>query len=94
MWRDLLLSILFDGIGMITYTLPVLGEAGDIVWAPLAAWLVYRMYEKSSGAVGSIITLIEEGLPGTDIVPSFLLMWFYTYVIRGGKDLEIGKRKK
>jgi hypothetical protein len=52
------------------------------------------MYEKSSGAVGSIVTLIEEALPGTDIIPSFLIMWFYTYVIRQGKDLERGKKKK
>ena len=94
MWRDLLLSILLDGIGMVTYALPVLGETGDVVWAPFAAWLVYRMYEKSSGVVGSIVTLIEEALPGTDIVPSFLIMWFYTYVIRQGKDLERGKKKK
>lgn len=88
MWRDLVLSLLFDGIGMLTYGLLGLGEIGDVVWAPVAAFIIYRMYRHSTGLAGSLITLVEEGLPGTDIVPSFLIMWFYTYVIRKGKDVE------
>lgn len=79
--KKLILGILFDGIGMLSFTIPGVGEFGDIVWAPLAGFLMSRMYEGRVGKVAGILTVVEEILPFSDIVPSFTLTWIYTYLI-------------
>jgi hypothetical protein len=38
------------------------------------------MYPGKKGKVASVIVFIEEILPGTDIIPTFTLMYFYTFV--------------
>lgn len=86
-YRKLLLGLLFDGIGMLSYLIPGLGPALDLIWAPLAAWLMTRMYPGRSGKAGAFITFVEEVLPGTDIVPTFTLMWIYQTFIRKDKEL-------
>ncbi len=78
----LLLCLLFDAIGYLSYVVLGLGEWIDVVWAPLAAWLNYRLFKDDAGTGGAIFTFIEEALPGTDFIPSFTLTWFYAYVIR------------
>ena len=35
-YKKLLISILLDGVGMISFFIPGLGEFIDIVWAPLS----------------------------------------------------------
>lgn len=75
-----MLGLLFDGIGMLSFLIPGIGEFSDIIWAPFAAWLMTRMYKGRSGQIAGIVTFIEELLPGLDLVPSFTLMWLYTYV--------------
>jgi len=77
--RKLLLGILLDGIGMISFTIPLLGEFSDVIWAPVAAFIMTRMYKGRVGRVASVLTFIEEALPFTDFVPSFTLTWIYTY---------------
>ncbi|MEO8933733.1 MAG: hypothetical protein ABI295_05450 [Xanthomarina sp.] len=74
--KKLLLGILFDFIGMISYVFPLF----DIVWAPLAAYLMTRLYPGKAGKIAAIVAFIEEALPMTDIIPSFTIMWFYTFV--------------
>lgn len=81
-YKQLLLGLLFDGIGMLSFAIPFIGEFSDIVWAPLSAWLMTRMYKGKIGQVAGIITFIEEIVPGFDLIPSFTLMWFYTYVFK------------
>lgn len=78
--KYLFLGLLFDGIGMLSFMLPGIGEFSDVIWAPLAAWLMTRMYKGRSGQVAGIVTFIEELVPGLDIIPSFTLMWLYSYV--------------
>jgi hypothetical protein len=39
---SLLICILMDIIGYATYSIPVFGELGDIVWAPISAIIFYR----------------------------------------------------
>ena len=68
----LILSLLFDGIGMLSYIVPVFAEVTDLVWAPLAG----------------VFGFIEELVPFIDFVPTFTITWFYTYVIKGGKGQE------
>lgn len=76
-YTKLVLSIIFDAIGMLTFTIPGVGEFGDIIWAPLSYWLMTRMYAGSLGKVSGVISFIEEALPGTDFVPTFTLTWLY-----------------
>ena len=71
--KKLALSILFDVIGMITFL--------DIIWAPVSAYLISKMYSGKRGKVAGVFSFIEEILPGFDFIPSFTIMWFLTYVI-------------
>nr|WP_174548786.1 hypothetical protein [Flavobacterium piscis] len=77
--RKLLLGLLLDGVGMISFTIPLIGEFSDVIWAPVAAFIMTRMYKGRVGRVASVMTFIEEALPFTDIIPSFTLTWIYTY---------------
>ncbi|HEX9600095.1 MAG TPA: hypothetical protein VF985_01265 [Mariniflexile sp.] len=74
--KKLLLGLLFDGCGYISYIFPPF----DFLWAPLSAYLMTRLYKGTSGKVAAVISFIEEALPIVDFIPSFTLMWIYTYV--------------
>ncbi|MBP2832707.1 hypothetical protein J8281_10970 [Aquimarina sp. U1-2] len=84
-YKKLGLSLLFDGLGMVTYAIPGIGEFGDILWAPLSGWLMTKMYKGNMGKAAGIFTFVEEALPGLDFIPSFTLMWLYTHVIKKEK---------
>ncbi|WP_347051677.1 hypothetical protein [Flavobacterium olei] len=75
----LIIGLVLDGIGMISFTIPFLGEFSDVVWAPIAAIIMARMYKGRVGKVASVLTFVEEIIPFTDIIPSFTLTWIYTY---------------
>lgn len=77
--RNLLLGLLFDAIGMSSLLLPGLGDLLDVIWAPLAGWLMTRMYKGKIGQAAGIITFVEELVPGLDVIPTFTIMWVYTY---------------
>ncbi|WP_026978633.1 hypothetical protein [Flavobacterium tegetincola] len=80
--RDFFLSLLFDAIGMMSFSIPFIGEFADVVWAPISGIIMVWMYKGTMGKVAGVVSFIEEILPATDIVPSFTLMWFYTYFIK------------
>jgi|SRR6478672_291322 len=80
--RDLILSVVLDLIGMGTFTIPFLGEFFDILWAPISAYLMTRIYKGTSGKVASVIDFVEEIIPFTDVIPTFTIMWYYTYRIK------------
>ncbi|QZK89914.1 hypothetical protein K5V07_05195 [Flavobacterium sp. CHNK8] len=80
--RNLLLGILFDAIGMLSFTIPLLGEFSDVVWAPLAGFLMTWMYKGTIGKVGGVVAFLEEIIPFTDFIPTFTLTWIYTYLIK------------
>lgn len=85
-YKLLILSILFDGIGMLSFVIPLVGEFSDIIWAPLSAFLIYKMYQGVEGKIGSLVTFIEEAsIFGTDFLPTFTLTWIYKYVIKKRK---------
>lgn len=77
--KQLLLSLLFDFIGMTSYSLPFIGEFGDVIWAPISGIILARMYKGTVGVVGGFISTVEEILPFTDVIPTFTLTWIYTY---------------
>lgn len=79
--RNLILGILFDAIGTMSFAIPLVGEFSDVVWAPVSGFLMVWLYPGSKGKVAGIASAVEELLPFTDVIPTFTLMWFYTYVL-------------
>ncbi|HSN48043.1 MAG TPA: hypothetical protein VLR29_04725 [Flavobacterium sp.] len=80
--RNLVLGLLFDAIGMLSFTIPFLGEFSDVVWAPIAGYLMTWMYKGTVGKVGGTIAFLEEILPFSDFIPTFTLTWIYNYWIK------------
>jgi len=85
-YKQLFMGLLFDAVGMLSFAIPFVGEFSDIVWAPLSGWLMTRMYKGKIGQAAGVFSFVEEIIPGFDIIPSFTLMWLYTYVLKSGKN--------
>lgn len=82
-YKLLIASVFFDGIGMLSFVVPFIGETFDIFWAPVSAILIFKMYKGAEGKIGSIVSFVEEaGIFGTDFIPTFTLTWIYKYVIK------------
>jgi len=64
-----------DLIGYASFSIPILGELLDVIWAPISAIIFMVSFGGWKGALGGIGNFIEEFLPGTDFIPSFTLMW-------------------
>ncbi len=77
----LIMSILFDLIGMLTYAFPFFGEFFDLIWAPISAVLLWAMYRGSLGMIGGVSSFFEEILPGIDIIPTFTIVWIYKFYL-------------
>lgn len=73
---SLALCIVMDLLGYATFSVPVLGELLDLVWAPVSAMIYYRMFGGKVGVFGGAFSFLEELLPGTDIIPTFTISWF------------------
>ena len=88
--QHLFLSIILDMVGMLTYLIPLLGEVGDVIFAPFYGLVIFIMYRRRmlSAAIGGTTGLIEELLPETDIIPTATIMWIYTYIMRKDKTLN------
>lgn len=74
-YKKLILSIILDVIGFFT-VIPF-----DIIWAPISGYIITKMYKGNKGKVAGIISFLEEIIPFLDIIPTFTIMWIYTYVI-------------
>lgn len=68
---------MMDLIGVLTYCIPAMAEWGDVVWAPLSAFVFYKIFGGKTGKVGATISFLEEILPFTDFIPTFTLGYFY-----------------
>ena len=77
-YQKLGLSLVFDAIGFITFI--------DIIWAPLSAYFMTKMYKGRTGKIAGIISFIEEIIPGFDIIPTFTIMWVLTYVFQKAEE--------
>jgi len=84
-YNKLALGILFDGLGYLSFVFPFI----DIVWAPLSAYLMTKLYKGKKGKIAAVISFIEEAIPFLDVVPTFTLMWLYTYVFDKQKEKVI-----
>lgn len=80
--------ILLDAVGMSTAFIPVVGPFLDVVWAPIAASISYKMFGEKKGKYTSLITFLEELFPLTDMIPTFTLFWFLFDYLGIGKEKE------
>ena len=84
--KKLVKSLVYDAVGMATMAIPLVGPFLDMVWAPVAARKMSRMYPGTKGKLASAIVFLEEILPFSDVIPTFTLMWVYTYVFQKQQD--------
>lgn len=82
-YKKLALSLVFDAIGMIPFL--------DLLWAPMSAYLMMKMYKGKEGKVAAVVSFIEEAVPFLDVIPTFTIMWVYTYVFKGATAEKIKK---
>ena len=80
--RNLILGIIFDLVGYASYSVPWVAESTDVVWAPIAGFMLARMYKGTVGRVGGVLEFLEEIILFTDFIPTFTLTWIYTYLIK------------
>jgi len=80
-------GVLYDLIGMISYFIPVVGPFLDLIWAPIAASQMTKMYSGTKGKVASVLVFLEELSPGLDLIPTFTLTWLYVFVWKGKKSI-------
>ena len=72
---SLVFCLVMDALGYATYAIPVLGELGDLVWAPISAMIFFKTFGGLKGAFGGVFNFIEELLPGLDFIPTFTITW-------------------
>lgn len=86
---SLLFCIIMDVIGMLSFTIPGVGEFADVIWAPVSAIILAKTFGGTKGIFGGVFNFIEEILPGTDIIPTYTIMWFLTNKVGASKKAEI-----
>ena len=88
-YKKLIVGIILDAIGYVSFFIPGIGEFADVVWAPISAYLMTKLYKGKTGKIAAAIAFIEEALPGFDVIPTFTLMWLYSYVFKSKEDRVI-----
>ncbi|MDO5981162.1 hypothetical protein [Flavivirga spongiicola] len=86
-YKKLVLGIILDAIGYVSFIIPGIGEFSDIIWAPLSGYIMTKLYKGKPGKIAGVVTFVEEALPGLDVIPTFTLMWLYTYVFKKKEDI-------
>ena len=81
-YKKLILSIVLDVIGFFT-VIPF-----DIIWAPISGFIITKMYKGNKGKVAGIISFLEEIIPFLDVIPTFTIMWIYTYIINKNDNID------
>ena len=74
-YKKLIVSIIGDLFGYVSFIVPIF----DVVWAPLSGYLMSKLYDGKKGKIAGVLVFIEEALPFLDVLPSFLILWIYTY---------------
>ena len=59
-YKLLLIGLLLDALGMVSIVFPLM----DIVWAPLSAFIIYKMYKGTEGKIAGLVAFVEEAIPG------------------------------
>lgn len=87
----LAICIVLDMVGYASFSLPILGEFSDIVWAPVSGFLFYKLFGGRMGIFGGGFAFLEELLPFTDFIPSFSIAWAMRYFSREKSGSRIVK---
>ena len=87
-YKKLVKCVLLDAVGMASAVIPVVGPVLDVIWAPVAASISYKMFGEKKGKYTSQITFVEELLPVTDVMPSFTIFWILFDLMGIGKEKE------
>lgn len=66
-------SVIIDTVGSSSYAIPVLGDVGDLFWAPMQSYMINTMYKTPWLTT---LGFLEEILPFTDFIPTATLGWF------------------
>ncbi len=69
----LIISVIVDLLGMVSYVIPSMGFIGDLIFGPLQGIWIYYAYGTRKGA---LIGIAEEILPGTDFIPTCTIVHF------------------
>lgn len=72
---SIVICILMDLMGYASFAIPGLGELTDLLWAPLSAFIFYKMFGGRIGVFGGMMNFVEEILPFADFIPSFTIAW-------------------
>lgn len=86
-YTKLIFGIVLDAVGYVSFLIPGIGEFSDIIWAPLSGYIMTKLYKGKPGKIAGVIAFVEEALPGLDVIPTFTLMWLYSYVFKKKEDL-------
>ena len=81
-YQILILGLLFDALGYVSIVFPPF----DFLWAPLSAYLMTKLYKGKEGKIAAVISFVEEAMPFLDIIPTFSLMWIYTFLLKSKGD--------
>jgi len=84
-YKKLAVSIILDAVGYVSFVFPFF----DIAWAPLSAYFMTKMYKGRTGKIAGAIAFIEEAMPMLDVIPTFTLMWLYSYVFKSKEEIII-----
>lgn len=78
-------SIFLDAMGYVSLVIPFF----DLIWAPASAYFMTKLYKGQTGKIAAAIVFIEEALPMMDVVPTFTLMWIYTFVFKTAEETAV-----
>jgi len=84
-YKKLVVSLVLDAVGYVSFLIPGLGEFVDVAWAPASAYIMTKLYKGKTDKIAGAVAFIEEIMPGMDVIPTFTLMWLYTYVFNKTK---------
>ena len=74
----LVVSVVLDLLGDASYSLPFLGDASDVIFAPIAGLVLYKLYGSN---IITVLGIVEELLPGADFIPTGSIAWYFKYVV-------------
>jgi len=63
-----------------------------VIWAPISAFIFYRMFGSSLGAFGSVFNFMEELFPGLDFIPTFTLSWVVRRVTQSIRERKTAQQ--
>lgn len=87
-YLKLLLCLIFDVLGYVSFIIPGVGEFTDVVWAPLSGFIMTKLFKGKTGKIAGVIAFVEEAFPFSDVIPTFTIMWVYTHLLKSESKIK------